>query len=109
VVALHPEREEAVVYGGAIHLSKDTFEWQGQRVYGLAALAAETGWGQLIPGGFVSRVSQEHGILHLPGEILSRIKMGDILCIIPAHSCLTAQCMGRYRSLGGRWIEMMRA
>lgn len=38
VVALHPDREEVVVYGGAIHLSKDFVEVQGRPVYGLVAL-----------------------------------------------------------------------
>jgi D-serine deaminase-like pyridoxal phosphate-dependent protein len=109
LVALHPERGEAVVYGGAIHLSKDTLEWEGERVYGLIAEATADGWGSLIPSGVVARVSQEHGILRLPPAALAHLKLGDLLYVIPAHSCLTAQCLGRYLSLDGHWIEMMRA
>lgn len=107
VVALHPERSEAVVYGGAIHLSKDTLDWQGERVFGLVAPPAPAGWGEIIPGGVVARLSQEHGILRLPAETLASLKIGDFLCILPAHSCLTVQAMGYYLTLSGRRVEMM--
>ena len=109
VVALHPERGEAVVYGGAIHLSKDTFEWQGERAYALVCLPEGERWGEPLPGAAVVRLSQEHGVLRLGPQDLARLRVGDLLCLIPAHSCLTAQALGRYLSLDGRWIEMMRA
>ena len=39
IVALHPERNEAVVYGGAIHLSKESHSYEGQpSVFGLPYL-----------------------------------------------------------------------
>lgn len=109
VVALHPERSEAVLYGGAVHLSKDTFAWQNGRAYALAALPSAERWGDPLPGSAITRLSQEHGILSLPPELLASLHVGDLVCLIPAHSCLTAQVMGRYRTLDGRWIEMMRA
>ena len=110
VVALHPERGEAVVYGGAIHLSKDFYQMGEQ--------SASTGW-SACPGreriagtapladAWVDRVSQEHGVLRLSAADLASLHVGDLVCILPAHSCLTAQCMGRYLTLDGRWIEMM--
>jgi D-serine deaminase-like pyridoxal phosphate-dependent protein len=113
VVALHPERGEAVIYGGAIHLSKDFYEQDGQRIYGLVCLpepdaALAPYWGPPLPGARVDRVSQEHGVLRMPPEAFDRIHIGDLLCILPAHSCLTAQCMGSYLALDGRRVEMMR-
>jgi len=109
LVALHPERSEAVVYGGAIHLSKDTFEWQGSRAYGLVCLPAEHGWSMPLPDSAVTRLSQEHGILNLRPKDLARLRVGDLLCLIPAHSCLSVQSMGSYLTLDGRPIPMMRA
>lgn len=109
VVALHPERGEAVVYGGAIHLSKDILEADGVRKYGLVCLPENGRWGKPLAGAYVSRLSQEHGVLHLEASDLARLSLGDLVCILPAHSCLTAQAMGIYLTLEGRRIEMMRA
>lgn len=109
VVALHPQKGEAVIYGGAIHLSKDTLGWQGEPIYGLVCRAENGRWDRPLVDGVVSRLSQEHGILKLGPQDLSSLKVGDLVCILPAHSCLTAQAMGRYLCLDGRWIEMMRA
>jgi D-serine deaminase-like pyridoxal phosphate-dependent protein len=107
VLAVHPERNEAVVYGGAIHLSKDTYNDHGRLVHGWVALPEGSRWGLPLTGAWVDRLSQEHGVLHLAPAHLARLHPGDLVCLLPAHSCLTAQCMGRYRSLEGRWIEMM--
>ncbi len=109
VVALHPEREEAVVYGGAIHLSKDCMPYLGQTVYGLAALPhpAGNGWGAMIPGAYVRGLSQEHGVLHVPAETLAKLRVGGLIFIVPAHSCLTVTALGEYRTLEGRRIKTM--
>ncbi len=107
VVALHPERGEAVIYGGAIHLSKDFYQQGGRRIYGLVCLPEGERWGAPLADAWVERVSQEHGVLRLAQADLARLQVGGLVCILPAHSCLTAQCMGRYLALDGRWVEMM--
>ena len=67
VVALHPERGEVVVYGGAIHLSKDVVIENGQPHYGyVVRLNANGEWSAPVTDARVSRLSQEHGILSLP-------------------------------------------
>jgi D-serine deaminase-like pyridoxal phosphate-dependent protein len=112
VVALHPERGEVVVYGGAIHLSTDAVEIDNRRTHGLVALPEQGPggrWGNPLAGAFVARLSQEHGILQMGGEDLDRLKVGDLVCLLPAHSCLTAQCMGAYLTLTGRRISMMQS
>ncbi len=109
VVACHPRDEKVVVYGGAVHLSKDFWIGQdGQRQYGWVALPEEGGWSAPLPGAYVQALSQEHGLLHVPAPLLKQIKIGDLVCVLPAHSCLTAAALGRYATLDGRWIEMMR-
>ncbi len=107
VVARHPERDEAVVYGGAIHLSKDTNTVNGQAAYGLVALPEGNRWGAPLPGAYVRGLSQEHGVLHLPLEHLSHLQVGDLVCILPAHSCLTVTAMQEYLTLDGQVIKTM--
>lgn len=107
VVALHPERAEVVVYGGAIHLSKDSLEVEGKVSYGLAALPARKGWGAPLTNCIVRSLSQEHGVLQFTDGKIPRIRVGDLVMIIPAHSCLTVQVMRRYMTLDGKFIETM--
>lgn len=107
VVARHPERNEAVVYGGAIHLSKDTLIEDDRRIYGYVCLPEGERWGAPLPGAYVSALSQEHGVLHLPPEHLQRLAVGDLVCILPAHSCLSVTLMKRYLTLTGKTIDTM--
>ena len=77
VVALHPERSQIVVYGGAVHLSKEYLTRpDGRASYGAVALPLEGGWGVPVPGAFVSGLSQEHGIVSAPPELLAQIQRG---------------------------------
>lgn len=105
VVALHPRRNEIVIYGGAVHLSKDFVTGTGgEKIYGLAALPGKKGWGPVLSGTHVSSLSQEHGIVKTAPATLKRVKVGDLLLILPVHSCLTANLMRRYLTLEGRDI-----
>jgi D-serine deaminase-like pyridoxal phosphate-dependent protein len=106
VVAKHPARHEVVIYGGAVHLSKDYYQADGHRSYGLVALPQEDGWGPSIDGAFVARLSQEHGIVHMENGF-NQVNEGDLLCIYPAHSCLTVTLMKEYLTLSGDWISTL--
>jgi D-serine deaminase-like pyridoxal phosphate-dependent protein len=113
VVARHPERNEAVIYGGAVHLSKDWMPGEGPVRHGLVALPAALqggsgdGWGNPLAGAYVDRLSQEHGVVHLESEDLDRLRIGDLVCVLPVHSCLTVQVMGEYMTLKGRRVGVM--
>lgn len=107
VVALHPERAEVVVYGGAIHFSKDSLEVEGKVSYGLAALPTARGWGAPLANCIIRSLSQEHGVLQFTNGKIPQIRVGDLIMILPAHSCLTVQVLRRYLTLGGQWIETM--
>jgi len=107
VVALHPERQEAVIYGGAIHLSKDTIQYEGRTAYGLVALPENESWGSPMEGAYVQSLSQEHGVVHIPTAWLKKVKVGSLAFVIPAHSCLTVAALGRYRTLTGETITTM--
>jgi D-serine deaminase-like pyridoxal phosphate-dependent protein len=95
VIARYPQRNEIVVHGGAVHLSKESIVINGQTVFGLAALPEPslTGWGPSLEATYVSSLSQEHGIIKTTHRWLEKINVGDILMILPVHSCLTANLM----------------
>jgi len=110
VVAVHPEQNEVVIYGGAIHLSKDSHTWgEVQHAYGLASIPAQNGWGwddkKIV--GYLRSLSQEHGVVVMPDGIPEEIKPGSLICVFPAHSCLTVQAMQKYVNLDGETIHTM--
>ena len=94
VVAIHPQRKEVVIYGGAVHLSKEAIEGDnGFKMFGYVVKLTPSGWGEPIPGAYVSDLSQEHGVVSMPGKDLNHFKPGDLLGILPIHSCLTANLL----------------
>jgi D-serine deaminase-like pyridoxal phosphate-dependent protein len=105
VVAKHPERSEVVVYGGAIHLSKDYLMLGETRSYGLVALPEGDRWGKPLDGAFVRGLSQEHGMIRMAPADFERVQVGDLVFVLPAHSCLAVTLMKTYRTLSGREIE----
>lgn len=106
VVAVYPDRSEIVVHGGAVHLSKESLlNEQGQNSFGLVVELSNIGWSKPVEGAYVKKLSQEHGIIHASPELIESIKPGDLLGVLPVHSCLTADCMGGYLSLGGQVID----
>ncbi len=98
VVAIHKDRQEVVVYGGAVHLSKDFITVDGRKNYGTVVPLLESGW-ETSPIGHVDRLSQEHGIIKVSNPFLHELSVGDLLGVLPVHSCLTADLQGYYVSL----------
>lgn len=102
VVAKYPHRSELVIYGGAIHLSKDFIRLpDGSIRFGRIAKLNETSWEILPEGNEVVFVSQEHGIVKLQSGFLNEFAVGDLLAIIPVHSCLTAHQLKQYHAFEG--------
>jgi D-serine deaminase-like pyridoxal phosphate-dependent protein len=96
VIARYPQRNELVIYGGTVHLSKEfVTNRDGNKVFGLIALPDPTfsSWGRSIENTFVSSLSQEHGIIKTTAEFIQKIKVGDLLAVLPVHSCLTANLL----------------
>lgn len=92
VVAKHPKRLEVIMYGGAVHFSKDFLRGSNGNYYGLL-LAKHNGDSLQEIKGFISKLSQEHGTIKVEKEFFDQINIGDILSIIPVHSCLTMDLM----------------
>ena len=95
VVSIIKEREELAIYGGAVHLSKEHIEAdQGFQLYGyVVRLDGDLRWSDPIPGAFVYSLSQGHGLISMPKKELLTFKPGDLVGIMPIHSCLTANLL----------------
>ncbi len=108
IVAKYPERKEFLIHGGAIHFSKDSFtDSNNETHFGIIAKDSDDEFGKPLMGNFVKSLSQEHGIVTCTDEFFSSKEVGDFISILPIHSCLTAESMGTYHTLGGTEIDHM--
>ncbi len=108
VVATHKERNEIVIYGGSVHFAKDSVvDANGITIYGRVVRNSGNGWGEIIEGSYLKKLSQEHGVVYLPDHQINDYKPGDIIKILPVHSCTTANLMKEYLTVDGREIKMM--
>ena len=106
VVAKNKERNEIVVHGGAVHFSKDhLFDDAENKFFGEVVILNENGWTPIINGIKLVALSQEHGILATNKEVFETIEVGDVLGVLPIHSCLTANLMKSYLTFDGKEIE----
>ncbi|XWN38322.1 MAG: alanine racemase [Balneola sp.] len=106
VVAKYTSRNELLIHGGAVHFSKDhdTLE-NGEYYYGQIAETKDSGWGTPVEGCYLKSISQEHGIVKCSDKFFKNTKVGDILSVLPIHSCLTADLMGTYHTTEGGTIS----
>lgn len=104
VVAVHKDRNEVVLFGGGVHLSKESILENGEKCFGKAVHLTKDGWSTQIIGN-VKKLSQEHGIVQMASQDIANIKVGDLIGVIPVHSCLAADLQGHYYSTDGHKIE----
>ncbi|WP_181305084.1 alanine racemase [Rufibacter sp. XAAS-G3-1] len=106
IVALHPDRNEVILYGGSVHFSKDILPLpDGGVIFGLVVPLTENGWGAPLSGTAVVSLSQEHGIVRTTPELMKHFKLGGLVGVLPVHSCLTANLMKGYLTLSGERLE----
>jgi len=97
VVEKNQKRKEIIIYGGGVHLSKESLKLpDGRIVYGEAAIFNDNEWIFPSERSFVKSLSQEHGIISSSEELINNIKIGGLIGIIPVHSCMTADLMRQY-------------
>ncbi len=99
VVGVYEDR--LMLYGGAVHLSKESLKDRGRCIYG--ALAKD-GFGEVDGSSPLVVLSQEHGKV-LAGESAAKLKIGDPALVYPVHSCLTADLYNEYRTVDGKVIS----
>lgn len=108
VVAVHTSRNEVVIYGGAVHFAKDSIiNIDGKPLFGRIVVEHEGQKILLDEKNYLHGLSQEHGILKITPRDLQYFKPGNLVEIIPVHSCLTANLMGEYLTTKGEVIKMM--
>lgn len=106
IVAKHAERQELILYGGAVHFSKDSLLLANDKTcYGKIAHWTTNGWQGELEEAYIRKLSQEHGVLKVNATDFDRLKIGDIVAVLPVHSCLTADLMTHYYDLKGGKIE----
>ncbi len=127
VVQVKKEESKVIIHGGAVHFGKDTALINGNSIFA-------AGWKYLSDQGdsqsknhafiksksddnpgkithpsefycFLSSVSQEHGTVEIIGELINQIEVGDLLLLVPAHSCLTARQFNFFYSDSGERLE----
>lgn len=109
VTAVYPDRQEIAIHGGAVHLSKEYQYYNTKTHYGLPVKPGKDGWSDPVKGCYVKALSQEHGVLTCSPEFIQNTEIGDIIGILPVHSCLTADLMMGYHALNGEKINHIRA
>jgi D-serine deaminase-like pyridoxal phosphate-dependent protein len=108
VISKHSSRNEVAIYGGAIHLSKEALiNSAGKPFYGRVVVNKEKGKTILGERNYVSGLSQEHGILKVSQKNFRLFNIGDLIEIIPVHSCLTANLFRKYYTTEGEEIQMI--
>lgn len=96
IVAKHPERLEVVLYGGAVHLSKDFLASGKSKSFGRVAFPTGDGWTQSLENTKLARLSQEHGIIKTSSTLFKQFSIGDLIMVLPVHSCLAANLLGKH-------------
>ena len=81
------EFAQIVIHGGAVHFSKDFLDINGRIVYG--RIKDE-------PDLYLDKISQEHGLIIGPKDLITEVAKRPYLSIYPVHSCLTAESMASY-------------
>lgn len=108
VVAKYKDRNQLLIHGGAVHFSKEAFTEDKETYFGVVAEQNEAGWGNPLPENKLVKISQEHGTIVCTEEYFRSVQVGDIIPILPIHSCLTADCMGKYVDLAGETYDHLK-
>lgn len=99
IVSKNADRKELVIYGGAIHFSKETLSYHGESIYGLLADKQEDHFATILPDCKLVSTTQEHGVLRVNDGVFQQYQIGDLVFVYPVHSCLVVQAMGEFCDL----------
>ena len=109
IISVHPERNEIIIYGGGVHFSNEAIHsGESGKCFGNIVVPRENGWGDIVPDMYLKGLYQEHGIVSVPSDRIPEYKVGDILLVLPIHSCMTADVFDHYVSTAdGRQIARL--
>lgn len=106
VIGIYPQRDQFMVYGGGVHLSKESLVFEGHKIFGWIRNPLESNDTSGFP---VVSLSQEHGTVSASKEYLQQLKIGDLVDIIPVHSCMTADLYSSYTTNNGDMLMKYRS
>jgi D-serine deaminase-like pyridoxal phosphate-dependent protein len=108
VVSKKKKEKHVIVHGGAVHFSKEfILDNNQQKIYGRIVELKGKSWKNTGADNALISLSQEHGTVQLSKDMFEKINIGDLVYILPVHSCLTANLMKGYLSLEGIRIDHM--
>lgn len=109
IIAKHADRKEVIIHGGAVHFSKESIQHEKYGTcYGEAVSMNGNSWNSdIIEDVYLSKLSQEHGTLKVSDEYFASHEVGDLVYIIPVHSCLCINLMKRIMTTVGHPIETL--
>jgi D-serine deaminase-like pyridoxal phosphate-dependent protein len=107
ISGIYPNRNEIVIYGGAVHFSKDSLEYQNKQIFGMAATFNHKHGLQIIEDIQIEKLWQEHGVLKISANKMQNLTLGDIMCFIPVHSCLALDAVREVKNTEGNHLNIM--
>lgn len=108
VVGKYKERNQIVIFGGAVHLSNTSIlDENGRQIFGYLTSMQNSTFGPIIRNAPVIALSQEHGIVLVDEGLFEEIEIGDIVLVFPVHSCLTCNLHKEYHTLTGDVIPRL--
>lgn len=116
VVAKHPDRNEIIIHGGGVHLSKDkmtidgdnlNLDLKGKTIFGVPVILNDSGWQLPEKGNYMRSLSQEHGVVSCTPNFFDKIKIGDLIGVLPVHSCMLVDLMDEMLSLDGEVMDLI--
>ncbi len=93
VVGIYPDRRQVVIHGGAVHLSKESLQETGGRIFGRPGLLDPP---RILDGARVTGLSQEHGVITFADGAFPaahELSIGDLMLVWPVHSCLATDLL----------------
>ncbi|MBP1660340.1 MAG: hypothetical protein H6P95_1532 [Candidatus Aminicenantes bacterium] len=111
VIAKYPARGEIVIYGGGVHISKESLTPpEGGPCFGRITRlrGAEGFWPAPLEDAYVSSLSQEQGIVKAPEALCDSVEIGETIAVYPVHACLTANLHPAYCVPGEGWLPKFR-
>lgn len=102
IIGVYPRRRQVVVHAGAVHLSKDGVATPEGLVHGRLLTLAGSSFGRIADDGLLTGLSQEHGtVTFATAAAMAGLEPGDLLLVVPAHSCLACEQFADYRTANG--------
>jgi len=108
VVGKYKDRNQVVIYGGAVHLSNAyILDAHGRKIFGYVTSLQNRTFGPINRKAPVINLTQEHGIIQVDDKLFNETEIADLSLVYPVHSCLTCNLYKEYRTSEGEVISRL--